>query len=62
MGPAATTTADSFVEDTYIKPQFGLIEFLRRARTDQLSLLVPELFGRNMTYTRLLFLDSFLII
>src|SRR5262245_54768519 len=62
MDPAATTTADSFVEDTYVKPQFGLIEFLRRIREDQLSALPPELFGRNMTYTRLLFLDDFFII
>jgi cytochrome P450 len=61
MDPAATT-ADSFVEDTYVKPQFGLIEFLRRIREDQLSVLTPELFGRNMTYARLLFLDDFLII
>src|SRR5438552_9958862 len=62
MDPAATTTADTFVEDTYITPQFGLIEFLRRVRVDQLSILVPELFGRNMTYARLLLLDHFLII
>src|SRR5262245_13668634 len=61
MVPAATT-ADTFVEDTYVKPQFGLIEFLRRIREDQLSVLVPELFGRNITYARLLFLDHFLII
>jgi cytochrome P450 len=62
MDPAPTTAADTFVEDTYVKPQFGLIEFLRRIREDQLSVLIPELFGRNMTYARLLFLDSFLII
>ena len=30
-------------------------------RTDQLSTLVPELFGRNMIYNRILFLHSFLI-
>src|SRR5262245_20988357 len=61
MDPAATT-ADSFVEDIYVKPQFGLIEFLRRIREDQLSVLSPELFGRNMTYTRQLFLDNFFLI
>ena len=61
MVPAATTS-DTFVEDTYVKPQFGLIEFLRRIREDQLSVLNPELFGRNVTYSRLLFLDHFLII
>src|SRR5580704_18116919 len=55
------TATPSFVEDTYLAPQFGLIEFLRRVREDQLSTLVPELFGRNMIYNRLLFLHSFLI-
>ena len=58
----APTAADTFVEDTYVKPQFGLIEFLRRIREDQLSVVNPELFSRNMTYARLLFLDHFLII
>jgi cytochrome P450 len=55
------TATPSFVEDTDFPPQFGLIEFLRRVRTDQLSTLVPELFGRAMIYNRLLFLHSFLI-
>jgi cytochrome P450 len=55
MGP------DTFVEDTRIARQFGFFEFLRRARQDQLSLFVPEMFGRNMIYSRFLFLHSFLI-
>jgi cytochrome P450 len=59
MDPAV---ADSFVEDTYVKPRFGVIEFLRRVREDQLSVVNPELSGRNITYARLLFLDHFLII
>jgi cytochrome P450 len=53
--------ADTFVEDTYLAPQFGLIGFLRRVRQDQLSTLVPEVFGRNMIYNRLLFLHNFLL-
>jgi len=61
MDSAATATAEGFVEDTYLKPRFGLIEFFRRARTDQLSLLLPELFDRNMTYSRLVFLDNFIL-
>ena len=56
-GPAA----DTFAENTYLAPRFGLIEFLRRIREDQLSTLVPELFDRSMIYNRLLFLHSFLI-
>ena len=59
---SAATAADTFVEDTYVKPQFGLIEFLRRIREDQLSVFNPELFSRNMTYARLLFLDHFLLL
>src|SRR5262249_39922223 len=55
MGP------DTFVEDTRIARQFGFFEFLRRAHRDQLSLFVPEMFGRNMIYSRFLFLHSFLI-
>jgi cytochrome P450 len=61
MDHPAATSANTFVEDTYVAPQFGLIEFFRRLREDQLSILVPDLFGRNMTYNRLLFLHSFLI-
>jgi hypothetical protein len=58
--PVATAT-DAFVEDTYMAPQFGPIELLRRLRDDQLSILVPEVFSRNMIHNRLLFLHSFLI-
>ncbi len=36
MGPPGMTARDTFVEDTYITPQFGFFEFLRRARKDQL--------------------------
>ena len=61
MDSAATAAAETFVEDTYLKSRFGPIEFFRRARTDQLSLMLPELFDRNMTYSRLLFLDNFVL-
>ena len=53
--------ANGFVEDTFIARQFGPIEFFRRLREDQLSILVPEIFSRNIIYSRLLFLHSFLI-
>jgi cytochrome P450 len=49
------------VEDTYFPRRFGPLELVRRARTNQLSLFGPELFGRNLLYSRLLFLDSFLV-
>ena len=61
MDTQSAPPAQSFAEDTYVAPRFGLIEFLRRVREDQLSTLAPELFGRNMVYNRLLFLHSFLI-
>jgi len=51
----------NLVENTYLAPRFGLIEFLRRVREDQLSTLVPEVFDRNMIYNRIVFLHSFLI-
>jgi len=54
-------TANTVVEDTYLAPRYGLIEFFRRIREDQLSIAVPELFSRNITHNRLLFLHSFLI-
>ena len=59
----APTAAKEYavVEDTYLAPRFGLIEFLRRVREDQLSTLAPELFERNMIYNRLLFLHSFVL-
>lgn len=61
MHQPAATAADAFVEDTYMAPQFGAIELIRRLREDQLSILVPEMFGRNMIHNRLLFLHNFLI-
>ena len=59
QGPG--TGEDTFVEDTYFEPQFGIIEFLRRIRNDRLSVLVPELFDRNMISFNHLFLHGFLI-
>jgi len=54
--------AAPFVEDTYLAPRFGLIEFLRRVREDQLSTLGPEVFDRNLLQFRVLFLHTFLVI
>lgn len=50
------------VEDTYLPPQYGPIEFIRRIRRDQLSVFTPEVFSRNLIYSKLLFLNSFLVI
>jgi cytochrome P450 len=55
------TGDDTFIEDAYFAPRFGTIEFLRRLRDDQLSVLVPELFDRNMLAFNHLFLHGFLI-
>lgn len=49
-------------ENTYLPPQYGPLEFLRRIKTDQLSVFTPEVFHRNLIYSKLLFLDSFLVI
>ncbi len=58
MTQQAATAAEGFVEDTYLPPRYGLFEFLRRLREDQLSVLGPEVFGRSMVCNRFLFLDS----
>jgi len=49
-------------ENIHIPPQYGPLEFLRRIRSDQLSVFTPEVFRRNLIYNKLLFLDSFLVI
>jgi cytochrome P450 len=59
--PSRGTAPDVAVEDTYLPPRFGLIELIRRMRTDQLSVLPPEAFGRNLLHSRFLFLHSFLV-
>ena len=61
MDQRVGAAADAFVENTYLRPRFGLFELLRRVRTDQLSTLVPEMFGRNLIHNRILFLHSFLV-
>src|SRR5215468_8007503 len=59
--PPTGSAPDVQVEDTYFPPRFGLIEFIRRMRSDQLSVLPPEIFGRNLLHSRFLFLHSFLV-
>src|SRR5499427_5837562 len=61
MSHPPAMTADAIVEDAYLAPRFGLIEFFRRVRSDQLSILTPEVFARNLVHSRLLFLHSFLV-
>jgi cytochrome P450 len=41
--------------------RMGMLAFIRRAKRNQLELLAPELFARELTHTRLLFLESFLV-
>ena len=61
MHPPTGSAPDVQVEDTSFPPRFGLIEFIRRMRSDQLSVLPPEIFGRNLLHSRFLFLHSFLV-
>jgi cytochrome P450 len=51
----------SAVEDTYIKPKWGLFTFLRKVRQDQLSVLTPEVFHRRLLSGRLFRLRWFLV-
>ena len=41
MEQRSATGGDHFVEDTYLAPQFGMLEFLQRLREDQFSVPVP---------------------
>jgi cytochrome P450 len=41
--------------------RLGVFQFLQRVREDQLSVLMPQVFDQDITYRRILFLDSFLI-
>jgi cytochrome P450 len=41
--------------------QFGVVEFIRRLREDQLSVLTPDLFDRDLLYVRRLFLHGFVL-
>jgi cytochrome P450 len=61
MDQSTSSGAAPAVEDIYLAQRFGLIEFTRRLRKDQLSVLVPEMFGRNLIYGRFLFLHSFAV-
>src|SRR5580704_14621019 len=57
----AASMADAMIPDTRPTPRLGWLEFLRRVREDQLSVLSPELFGQDIVYNRILFLDTFLV-
>jgi hypothetical protein len=54
MEQRSATGGDHFVEDTYLAPQLGMLEFLRRLREDQLSVpaLVDALNGRSISTPR----------
>ena len=47
------------VEDTYIPRRFRPLEFVRKVREDQLSVLVPEMFDRRLLSGRTLRLRWF---
>jgi cytochrome P450 len=49
------------VKSPQAAPRFGLFEFLRRVREDQLSVLTDEMFAQDIAYARILFLHSFII-
>ena len=61
MDRQASNDGNTFVEDTYLAPRFGLIEYVRRLRENQLSVLAPEVFHRNLVRQRFLFHRSFFV-
>jgi cytochrome P450 len=48
------------VEDTRIDSPFGLFEFIRRVRQDQLSILIPQMYDRRLLSGRILGLRWFI--
>jgi cytochrome P450 len=61
MDRQASNDGNPIVEDTYLAPRFGLIEYVRRLRENQLSVLAPEVFHRNLVRQRFLFHRSFFV-
>ncbi len=49
------------VEDTAVASRFGLFEFIRKVREDQLSVLSPEIFDRRLLSGRLVGLRWFIV-
>ena len=49
------------VDNIRIPPQMGPVEFMRRLRRDQLSILSPEVYSRPLIYNRFLFLHSYFL-
>jgi cytochrome P450 len=62
MTKAANPVAGQFVEDTYLPKRLSMFEFLRRVRDDGLSIIQPEIFDRNLVYTRMLFLNMYTVL
>jgi cytochrome P450 len=58
---ADASIQDAHSTDTHPTPRLGWLEFLRKVKEDQLSVLAPELFGQDILYNRILFLHTFLI-
>ena len=49
------------VEDTYIAPQWGQFEFMRKIREDNLSVLTPTIFDRRLLSGRLFRIQWFIV-
>lgn len=61
MANSLNPNPPAFVEDTHFPNPFGLIEFLRRYHDDGLSIISPEMYTRNLAYTRFLFLHTYTV-
>lgn len=61
MGSEDMSDPASYTLTAATPRRMGLLGFIRRAKRNQLELLAPELFARELVHTRLLFLESFLV-
>jgi cytochrome P450 len=55
------TYQGSIVENTYIAPAYGLVEYIKRARHDYMSIYTPEMHDRSLLHFKRGFSNTFLV-
>jgi len=55
------TYQEAIVENTHIAPAYGLIEYIKRARHDYMSIYTPEMHDRSLLHFKRLFSNAFLV-
>ena len=55
------TYQGQIVENTYIAPAYGLVEYIKRARHDYMSIYTPEMHDRSLLHFKRGFSNTFLV-